>query len=123
MTKAARSVSVFGMYLLAVGAWLLISPTTFLRLFRFPESTDVWIRVLGMVVIFLGTYYRLAAKSELTPFFHWTVNVRASVIIFFTVFVLAQMTTPMLLLFGLIDLLAAGWTASALRADARAASG
>ena len=61
MTKAARSVGLFGVYLIVVGAWLLVSPDSFLRLFRFPESTDVWVRVLGMIVLFLAAAWTAAS--------------------------------------------------------------
>jgi len=61
----------------------------------------------------------IAARAELTPFYGWTVYIRASVIVFFAAMVWMQLAPPMLLLFGLVDLQAAGWTATSLRADAR----
>lgn len=119
MTRAARSLVVFAAYLLVVGGWLLAAPASFLRLFGFPDSPDVWIRVLGMVLLFLSSYYFLAATAEMTRFFRWTVYVRSSVIVFFGLFVWADLASKMLLLFGVVDLVAAAWTAVSLRADAR----
>ncbi|MFL6199206.1 MAG: hypothetical protein ACJ76J_08525 [Thermoanaerobaculia bacterium] len=54
---------------------------------------------------------------ELRDFIRWSVPVRASVIGFFAAFVLLDLTRPVLLLFGLVDLACAGWTAWALRTE------
>lgn len=115
MTNAARSILVFGLYLGGLGAILLIAPNILLGLFGLPPANDVWIRVAGMLVLFLAVYYVQAARAGLTPFFHWTVYVRSSVIVFFTLFVLLRWASPMLILFGVVDLLGALWTGLALR--------
>lgn len=43
--------------------------------------------------------------------------VRSSVIVFFGAFVLLGFVSPVLILFGLVDLLGAVWTALALRSE------
>lgn len=115
MTPAARSVNLFGWYILVVGTALLVSPNTLLGLFALGATTEVWIRVVGMLVVILGVYYRTAAAAELTPFFIATVLGRASVPVFFLVFVLAGWVGWPLLLFGAIDAAGALWTWKALR--------
>ena len=47
MSRAARSVFVFAIYLFVLGLWLLLVPNTLLRLFGMPDAQDVWIRVVG----------------------------------------------------------------------------
>lgn len=121
MSGAARSVLVFAAYLSALGVWLLLSPNSMLRLFGLPDARDVWIRVVGMLVLILSFYYGSAARRDLTEFFQWTVYARASVIVFFAAFALTGLAPAILLLFGVVDLLAAGWTQAALASD-RAAS-
>jgi hypothetical protein len=66
-------------------------------------------------VIVLAFYYLHAARAEMTEFFQWTVYARASVIVFFSAFVALGLVEPVLILFGVIDLLGAGWTEMALR--------
>ncbi|SIR02495.1 hypothetical protein [Aquipseudomonas alcaligenes] len=115
MSPSGKTVFVFGCYLLALGATLLLVPNLLLGLFGFPQTEEVWIRILGLLVIYLGIYYSLAGRRDLRPFIAATVPVRASVLAFFVVFVAAGMVSPMLLVLGLPDLLGAAWTWKALR--------
>jgi hypothetical protein len=115
-SRPALSVLVFGAYLLLLGAVLIITPNTLLGLFRMPPTSEVWIRIVGMLVLFLGTYYVLAALSEVRAFFRWTVPIRFCVLVFFAGFVLSGHAPAVLLMFGVTDVLGACWTAWALRA-------
>lgn len=121
MTPAARSVNLFGTYLLLLAVILIVAPNPLLRLFGLPETTEVWIRVVGMLVAFLGIYYRVAATADLTPFFVATVMVRSSVLLFFLGFVLAGWVAWPLLLFGVVDAAGALWTWMALKHPAASA--
>ena len=118
MSKAAVSVFVFAVYLYLLGLVLVVTPGTLVRLFRFPEPDGLWIRVVGMLVIILGFYYSHAARAELRPFFVFTVIARSSVLLFFIAFVIAGLAPPMLILFVVIDCVAAMWTLAALRSEA-----
>ena len=115
MSKAAISVFVFSIYLFVLGLILVAFPNVLLSLFRVPETNEVWIRVVGMLVLILGYYYSTAAQNELTPFLRATVIGRFSVLGFFIVFVLLDFAPPILILFGVIDAVAATWTGLALR--------
>jgi uncharacterized membrane protein len=115
MSKSARSVFVFGLYLAVLGIVLLVAPNFLLGMFGLPSTTEVWIRIVGMLVLFLGFYYTQAARKEMTDFFRWTVYLRSTVIIFFVVFVLLGFASPPLIMFGVVDLLGAIWTGLALR--------
>lgn len=108
---------VFGIYLCGLGLLLLLVPNLLLQVFRVPQTNEVWIRIIGMLVLCLSFYYIQAARSELTRFIRWTVWARAAVIIYFAAFVLLVSAPQALLLFGLIDLLAAIWTWLALKRD------
>lgn len=110
MSKTARSLFVFGIYMLVLGITVILVPNLLLSLFHVPTTQEVWIRIAGMLVIFLGIYDIVAARSELTPLIIWTIPVRLSVIVFFAVFVVAELAPPILLLFGAIDLIGAIWT-------------
>lgn len=116
MTRAAASVLVFGVYLFALGIWLVVAPNSLLSLFGFPLAADVWIRVAGMLVLLLGYLYVQTARRGLTQFFWFTVQARSAVIVFFAAFVALGLARPTLLLFGLVDLAGALWTWRALAA-------
>lgn len=115
MEQAAKSLFVFGIYLCGLGLLLLLAPNLILPLFGAPTTNEVWIRVNGMFVLCLSYYYVQAARHGLTSFIRWTVWARAAVIIYFVAFVLLASAPKALLLFGLIDLLAAAWTWLALK--------
>ncbi|HEY0169960.1 MAG TPA: hypothetical protein VGB98_02835 [Pyrinomonadaceae bacterium] len=115
MSHASKSLFVFGVYLCGLGLVLLLAPNLLLGLFGVPPTDEVWIRINGMFVLCLSFYYTRAARNELTAFVRWTVWARAAVIFFFAAFVLLASAPKALLLFGLIDLLAALWTWLALR--------
>lgn len=110
MSRAAKSLFVFGVYLFVLGLCLLLVPNVLLRVFGAPQTDEVWIRLNGMFVLCLSFYYVRAARSELTSFIRLTVWTRAAVILFFVAFVLLASAPKALLLFGVIDLLAAAWT-------------
>ena len=115
MSKAAKSVLVFGIYLVVIGIGFMAMPNTPLALLGFPTTSEPWIRVVGMLLLLLAYYYIQAARNEMRSLFRWTVHARSSVVVFFGVFVLLGLAQPMLIGFGVIDLLAALWTNRALR--------
>jgi hypothetical protein len=115
MSYPAKTLFGFGCYLLVLGMVLILFPNALLELFRVAPTVEVWIRVVGMLVLILGAYDVLASLSELQQFIRWSVPMRASVIFFFAVFVLLGYAPPVLLLFGVIDLACAAWTWFALR--------
>jgi hypothetical protein len=121
MTPAARSIRVFAVYLGVLAAAVLLVPNLLLTSFGLPPTSEVWIRVIGMLLLVLGVYYWAAAAAELTPFFRATVLCRLSAPVFFLVFVLAGWVRWPLVLFGIVDALGALWTWRALRRTPSAA--
>lgn len=119
MSRAATSLFVYGIYLVFLGLGFLIIPNTILPVFGLPTTAEVWIRVAAMLLLILAYYDIRMARNEVTLFFRLTVHARASVILFFAVFVLLDLVSPILLLLGAVDLLAALWTAWALRSESQ----
>lgn len=115
MSKSAASVFVFGVYLVFLGLLLVIVPNVLLRIFGFAPTTDVWVRVVGVLVLCLASYYVLAARREMVEFFRWTVGVRAFVFVCLAAFSVGKLAPPALALFGCVDLLGAVWTALCAR--------
>lgn len=117
MSKSAFSLFVFSIYLFFLGALLVFSPNLLLSFFGIPETHEVWIRIVGMLLLIIGYLDFMASRYELAVFFRWSVIGRFLVPVFFTVFVALGFAPPILMLFGAIDAAAAIWTAVCLRSD------
>ena len=115
MSRAARSLFIFSIYVAVIGAWLILSPNSFLGFFGLPPTDQVWIRIVGMCFGALAFYYSLSSVMNLRPFIQLTVYARALTLPFFIVLVVLRLTQPVLILFGVIDLAGAVWTEIALR--------
>ncbi|MEP7357584.1 MAG: hypothetical protein ABI847_10125 [Anaerolineales bacterium] len=122
MSNAAKSIVVYGVYLIvALALPFLLIPDPLLALVGMHTPTDVWVRVLGMSVLLFGIYYIQAGRHELTPFFRWTIYGRYAVPFFFTAFVLLGYAPPILIAFAIPDVLFTTWTLLALRSADQAA--
>jgi hypothetical protein len=119
MSSAARSVRVFAVYLGLLAVALLLVPNVLLRTFGLAPTSEVWIRVVGMLVALLAVYYWTAATAELTPFLRATVC-RLMVPLFVVIFVAAGWVRWPLVLFAVPDVLGAAWTWRALGRSAAA---
>ena len=119
MSKTARTLVIYGWYvILFLGLPFLLVPQLILPIAGMAAPTDVWVRVLGMTVLFLGFYYIQMGRNELTQFFRWSVIVRLLVPVFFVVFVVLGLAPPVLIAFTIPDIIFATWTALSLRGEA-----
>jgi hypothetical protein len=117
MSNLARSITVFGIYLLLAGLSFIFIPNVVLPIFGFPPTTEIWIRLTGLLTAILGMYFLHSVRYDDRHFYRATLYAR---LIFFTgvtLFVIFKLASPMLIAFGAIDLIGAAWTWSALRAD------
>lgn len=115
MTAAGKSVYYFGFYLLILGATITGFPNVLLSTFQLPETNEVWIRVLGVLVFNIGLYYVFMAPTNSTLFYTLSVYTRASILVWFVVFVLIGWAQAPLILFGVADMAGALWTFVAMR--------
>jgi hypothetical protein len=118
MSTAARSIYVFGIYLIVIGGILMGSPNTLLTVLGIAPTTEPWIRILGMLVMVIGMLDVACARAEQTGFFRATVYTRTFALVTFVVFAAVGIAPAILILFGVIDAAGALWTHSALRAQA-----
>ena len=114
MNPAARSVYFFGLYLYLVGVTLIFVPNVLMNMVRIPETNEVWIRVVGVLAFCIGYYYHRTARANMLAFFKHTIPTRILVFIAFTSFALLHYVSPMIIGFGVIDLLGAIWTWTSL---------
>ena len=118
MSQAAFTVRAFGIYLIVLGIGLIVAPNLLLGLLFMPETGEVWIRVVGLLVLNIGIYYIYAAKCEAREFFRASVFTRTLVLAGFAAFALIGLAKPMLIGFGLVDFLGGLWTWRALKSAA-----
>jgi hypothetical protein len=118
MSKATFSARVFAVYVFAVSTVLVVAPNVLLSVFGIAPTAEVWIRVAGVLAFNIGMYAWVCARSR--AFLEASVYTRALVCAAFVVFALTGLASPMIVLFGLVDLAGGIWTWLALKADARA---
>jgi hypothetical protein len=121
MSKSAFSAKVFAIYLFIVSVVLVVAPNVLLSIFRLPQTTEVWIRVIGVLAFNIGVFSWVAAKHEDKHFLVASVYTRLAFFVAVTTFALIGLVSPMIIFFGVADLLGGTWTYVALKADARVA--
>ena len=122
MSAVARSLIVFGWYLAGFGVLLVFVPNLLFGVVGLPPTEEVWIRVVGVLVLIIAYLNVRLGREEFLPYARLTVHARVAVLFFLVGFVLAGLVKPVLILVGVIDFAGALWTAAALRSDPRAAS-
>jgi hypothetical protein len=114
MTKAARTLYVWSFYALVVGAALAVIPNTVLAVLGVPGTEEVWIRVLGVVIIVLALYYWDGAKNEARHFFVASLLGRGFAAAGLILLILTGGPWQ-LSVFAAVELVGVAWTYSALR--------
>lgn len=115
MTAAAKSVYYFGLYLYVVGLTLIFVPNFLLRTLQMEETNEVWIRVVGVLVLCIAFYYHQSGAKNITGMFLLSTIARTLVCLSFIAFVLLKFVSPIIIGFGVIDMLGAIWTYTALK--------
>lgn len=115
MEKAAKTVRLFGIYLLIEGVFLMFAPSSLLEMIGLPDPESVWRIVVGFVVVALGYYYVRNAKENLVPFFGFTVQVRIIQFVFFIWLYIFERGTLALVAFSFIEFASGMWTWNSLK--------
>jgi hypothetical protein len=103
MTTAAKSVFVFGIYLMLQGILLMLGPDILLELLQLPDIESSWKVICGFAVFVLGYYYIRNALANLVSFFWFTVHVRLLQLIFFIVIYYLDIGTFSLVLLSTVE--------------------
>ncbi len=117
MSKSARSVFIFGIYLGVIGIILLLVPNMLITPFGIEPTYEVWIRLSGILLLALAVYYTLGAKHEIVVIMKATAFIRLTIIFFFTAFALLKLTSPNIIIFSAIDFLGGAWTLLMLKKE------
>jgi hypothetical protein len=121
MSKPAISIFVFGCYILVNAVTLIAAPDLLLGTLGLPPTQEPWLRVFGAVIFVLALYYIQAARQEVTPFFRWTTWGRPLLLLGLIILAALRLVPPVVIVFGIIDVAGAAWTAMALRSQRAAA--
>jgi hypothetical protein len=122
MSGAAKSIFVFGIYVLIGGLGFTFVPNVLLEPLGEAPVPEPWVRVLGVLMVGISLYYMMMGKLETRSLFVFTVAARVWVCVAFTGLVAFGVARPSLLPFGFIDLAGAIWTGVALKAGERPAA-
>jgi len=121
MHKTTTSLVAWAAYEFVVGATLLLAPNLLLAILGIPSTSEVWIRVAGVLVLVVGAFFLQSARTGNIHFYRLTVNVRIGVGLQIVALVVTGAGPPVLLLFAVLDWLGAAWTGLTLRAESAVA--
>ena len=117
MSKAARSLFIFGIYVVVVGVAFLAIPERLMVLLQLPAATAGWARVIGLLALVIGSYDIVGSRAECMPYIRASVWVRFGFAAgTFALVALGQMPVTLIPL-GATDVAGAIWTAMMLRAQ------
>ena len=102
-------------YVIVSGISLLFFPNYLLGLFGIESTNEIWIRVLGMLVLALSFYYYAMYKNGGKEVIRATVQGRLFFCAGLVTFVILGMVKPVLLGFAVAETGLALWTLSEIR--------
>lgn len=105
-----NSLTVQTIYVVLTGLQLIFIPNVLLAMFGFEPTTEIWIKVLGLVVLSLAFCYYGIGKSGNVALVRSTVWMRLLVGSGFVLLVLTGQAKAALILFAGIDIVTAVWT-------------
>jgi hypothetical protein len=115
MTSTAKSIFYYSFYMMGMGLSLLCIPNSVLGLFGFDPTSDIWIRVLGLLAFCAGMLYFYCGRTNQTGFFRISVIERIVFFLGMVGIVFFLKVDPLIALIGSVDLIGAIWTALTLR--------
>jgi hypothetical protein len=115
---AAMSFFVFGLYMTVLGIALVLAPNPLLSLVGIAETTEVWVRVVGVLVVVIGILDVLIAQADLRVVMRWGIYLRSGAAASLVAFAAADLVEPGILIFAAVDALSVAWAVLALRAEA-----
>ena len=114
MSKAGRSLFIFGIYAMVSGIPGHHPKCPFHFTWPFNNIGGL-ARFAGVLAIVIGFYEMQSGRKSIVDFLWWSIYARASFIIFLAIFALLGLAKPVIILLGVIDLVGAAWTFIALR--------
>ena len=113
-SRSHLSLTVHTVYVLLTGLQLVFIPNMFLNMFGFDSTSEIWIKVLGVVVLSLVFIYDAINKSGNADVLKGTVLARLFVGLSFILLALTQDKINIILFAG-IDIATGLWTWTELK--------
>jgi hypothetical protein len=117
VSRAAKSLFIFAVYLEFLAAMLIFIPNVLLNAFGVASTHEIWVRLVGVLTGNIGIYYLVASRRDLAPIIVASVPVRFALMASFVGFVVLDHADPSILFFGVADAVGATWTLLALRVE------
>ena len=114
-TKRYQSLLGQMVYVLISGLQLVFIPNTLLAIFGIAPTSEIWIRVLGMLVLVLSIYYYSIYKSGNKEVVRATVQGRLLFCLGLVMFVVLGIAPPVLIAFAVAETGLALWSLSEIR--------
>lgn len=105
-----KSLLVQSIYVLLTGLQLVFVPNMLLGMFGFDETSEVWIKVLGLVIISLSIIYYTINKSGNAEVVTASMWARFFVSAGFIFLAVSGQAKPAIILFAGVDIATAAWT-------------
>lgn len=105
-------------FVVVSGIPAVLAPNLILTLCGFPPTTDIWIRVLGLLLLAIAPYYYNMARHGNVPVVRATVQGRIFFSIGLLAFVALDMASWPMAALAVSELALAGWTAWELKQTA-----
>jgi hypothetical protein len=109
-TNRHLSLLVQAVYVILTGLQLIFIPNMLLNMFGFDTTSEIWIKVLGIVILPLSIVYHAIGKSGNEEAIRATIWSRLFVGVGFTLLALSGQAKLNLILFAGIDIATAVWT-------------
>ena len=71
MQRTATTIVAWGVYEFLVAATLLLAPNGLLRVIGLPATDEVWIRLIGVMALAIGSFFVQSARIGHVPYFRW----------------------------------------------------
>jgi hypothetical protein len=117
--ETKRYTSILGQiaYVIISGLQLLFVPNFLLGMFGIAPTSEIWIRVLGMLVLVLSIYYYAIYKNGNKEIVRATVQGRLLFCAGLVMFVILGMAPPVLIGFALAETGLALWSLAEIRSN------
>lgn len=115
MSRAALTLKIYAICFGIAGFGLLVAPNPLLPLFGFPTTEEVWIHLIGLLMVSLATYDYIAGQNGLAPIISASIPTRlvAGAVMILTW--ILDIVGPGILFFAAVDIVGALSTLLALR--------
>jgi hypothetical protein len=114
-TKKHLSLTVQTVYELLTGLQLIFIPNILLATFGFEPTNEIWIKVMGILVLSAAIFYYSLSKNPHSEIVRASVFMRVIIASGFVLLVVVGQVKATLILFAGIDMATAIWTWSELR--------